>query len=70
MPAARFAAIVLPQIAARERFVVSHAYNVVRMNERVAALETAFAAHAPRYEGDDDYDVRTFIQKLREARAR
>ena len=70
MPAARFAEIVLPQIAARERFVVSHAYNVERMNERVDALEAAYAAHAPRYPGDEQYDVRRFIQKLREERAR
>ena len=68
MPAERFAAIVLPQIAARERFVVSHAYNVERMSERVAALESAFATHAPRYAGDEEYDVRHFIQRLREQR--
>ena len=68
MPAARFAEIVLPQIAARERFVVSHAYNVERINERVAALDSAFARHAPRYPGDEEYDVRHFIQRLREQR--
>jgi NAD(P)-dependent dehydrogenase (short-subunit alcohol dehydrogenase family) len=70
MPADRFAEIVLPQIAARERFVVSHAYNVERMNERVDALESAYANHAPRYAGDEEYDVRHFIQKLREKRGR
>jgi NAD(P)-dependent dehydrogenase (short-subunit alcohol dehydrogenase family) len=70
MPADRFAEIVLPQIAARERFVVSHAHNVVRMNERVAALESAFARYAPRYDGDEEYDVRAFIERLREGRAR
>lgn len=68
MPAAQFADIVLPQIAARERFVVSHAFNVERMGERVTALEAAFAAHAPRYPGDEQYDVRQFIQRLREQR--
>lgn len=65
MDADRFAAIVLPQLAARERFVVSHAYNPVRMHERVAALDDAFARHAPRYPGDDEFDVRTFIAALR-----
>lgn len=70
MPADRFAEIVLPQITARERFAVSHAYNVERMNERVDALESAYAAHAPRYAGDEEYDVRHFIQKLREERGR
>ncbi len=61
----RFAAIVLPQIAARERFVVSHAYNPVRMHERVEALDAAFARYAPRYEGDDEYDVRRFVERVR-----
>lgn len=68
MPADEYAAIILPQIAARERFVVSHAYNVERMGERVAALETAYATHAPRYAGDDEYDVRHYIQRLKDAR--
>ena len=68
MPSAQFAEIVLPQIAARERFVVSHAYNIERINERTAALEGAFAAHAPRYPGDEEYDVRHFIQRRREQR--
>lgn len=70
MAAEEYAGIILPQIAARERFVVSHAYNVERMNERVDALESAYAKYAPRYPGDEEYDVRLFIQKMREARAR
>lgn len=68
MPAERFAQIILPQIAARERFVVSHAFNVERMNERVDALEAAYARYAPRYPGDDEYDVRSFVQRLRDQR--
>jgi NAD(P)-dependent dehydrogenase (short-subunit alcohol dehydrogenase family) len=67
MPAERFAEIVLPQIVARARFVVSHAYNAERMRERTPALEAAYAAHAPRYDGDDEYDVRTFIAGMRRA---
>ena len=68
MAAEEYAGIILPQIAARERFVVSHAYNVERMHERVDALESAFATYAPRYPGDDEYDVRLFIQRMREQR--
>ena len=68
MPAGRFAAIVLPQIAARERFVVSHAYNVERIAERSEAIEAAFARYAPRYAGDEEYDVRHFIHRQREQR--
>lgn len=65
MPAERYAEIILPQLAARERFVVSHAYNVVPMAERTAALEAAFARAAPRYDGDVEHDVRAYIARLR-----
>jgi len=65
MAAERYAEIILPQLAARERFVVSHAYNAVRMSERTTALEAAFARHAPRYDGDEEYDVRAYIARLR-----
>ena len=68
MPAARYAAIILPQIAARERFVVSHAANVDPIAEREAALAAAYARYAPRYAGDEEYDVRTFIAQMRAAR--
>lgn len=65
MPADRYAQIILPQLAARERFVVSHPYNVVQMAERTAALEAAFARSAPRYDGDIEHDVRAYIARLR-----
>lgn len=65
MPADQYAEIILPQLAARERFVVSHAYNVVPMAERTDALEAAFARYAPRFDGDIAYDVRAYIARLR-----
>lgn len=65
MPADDYAAIILPQLAARERFVVSHAYNAVRMAERTEALEAAYARSAPRYDGDIEHDVREYIARLR-----
>ncbi|HCF24682.1 MULTISPECIES: SDR family NAD(P)-dependent oxidoreductase [unclassified Novosphingobium] len=68
MAASRFAEIIVPQILACERFVVAHAYNVVRIHERIDALYAAFAEHAPRYDGDDEYDVRSVIAKLRQER--
>lgn len=68
MPAERFAEIVVPQFAARERFVVAHAYNVVRIHERIDALDAAFAAHAPRYAGDEEYDVRTVAARIQRQR--
>lgn len=55
----RYAEVVLKQIEAGEFLIVSHAYNVVRIRERSDALERAYAAYAPRYEGDDEFDVRT-----------
>jgi NAD(P)-dependent dehydrogenase (short-subunit alcohol dehydrogenase family) len=68
MPASRFAEIVVPQMLDRARFVVAHAYNAMRMHERIDALDAAFSAHAPRYEGDDEYDVRSLIAKMRQER--
>lgn len=65
MPADDYAAIILPQLAARGRFVVSHAYNAVRMAERTEALEAAYASFAPRYDGDIEHDVREYIARLR-----
>lgn len=69
MDAGRFAKIVVPQMLARERFVVAHAYNAVRIHERIVALDAAYAAYAPRYDGDEEYDVLTTLAKLRAERA-
>ena len=44
MDVARFAELIVPQMLARQRFVVAHAYNVVRMHERIDALCRSFAA--------------------------
>jgi len=68
MPVDEFAGIIVPQMLARERFVVAHAYNAVRVHERTDALDEAFAKHAPRYDGDDEYDVKTVFAKMRSAR--
>lgn len=55
----KFAELVMEQIEAGEFFIVTHAYNMVRIKARTDEVERAFAAHAPRYEGDDEFDVRT-----------
>lgn len=68
MAADRFAEIVVPQIRARERFVVAHAFNVERIHERIDALDAAYAASAPRYPGDDEYDVRTVAARMQRER--
>jgi len=58
-----FAALVFKQIEAGEFLIVSHSYNVVRIRERAAALERAYAKYAPRYAGDTEFDVRTLGAK-------
>lgn len=58
-----FAALVFKQIEAGEFLIVSHSYNVVRIRERTAALERAYATYAPRYAGDTEFDVRTLGAK-------
>lgn len=64
-----FAAIIYPQIKSGERFVVSHAYNKVRIAERMDAVEQAYDTYAPRYDGDDEFDVRTVITRMRRKKA-
>ena len=60
----RFTDIAMQQIENGEYYIVSHAYNKVRVDERHAAMARAFDSYAPRYEGDDEYDVRTLAGKL------
>ncbi|MEQ9315979.1 MAG: SDR family NAD(P)-dependent oxidoreductase, partial [Henriciella sp.] len=66
MDADEYAGIIYPQLLEGERFVVSHAYNTVRIDERIDALKDAYARYAPRYEGDEEYDVRLLLQQMRE----
>lgn len=54
-----YAELVLRQVEAGAFYIVSHAYNVVRIGERTEALDRAYATYAPRYDGDDEFDVRT-----------
>ena len=67
MDADRFAEIVLEQMKAGVRFIVSHAHNAARVAPRYEALQQAFETYAPRYEGDEEYDVRHLIAALRRA---
>ena len=59
MPTDEYIEKVMPQIKADHFFVVSHAYNMVRINDRYELIKAAFAEYAPRYEGDQQYDVRS-----------
>lgn len=64
MDADRFAKIIFEQMQAGEYYLVAHAYNVVRMRERIDELEAAFAHYAPRYGGDEEYDVQLYYARL------
>lgn len=61
MDADRFAGIVVPQLLARERFVVSHRSNVRRIRERIDPLLAAYETRAE----DDAMDVRDWVDSLR-----
>lgn len=63
----KFAEIVLQQIADGRFYIVSHAYNMVRIQERYDEIAQAFATYAPRYEGDEEYDVRHLLSKMNPA---
>lgn len=64
MAADDYAPIVVRQIRDGRFFVVSHAYNMVHVDARHATLADSYAKYAPRYPGDDEYDVRTLLAKL------
>ena len=58
-----FAANVIKQIRAGERFIVTHACNRDSIEPRRKALDAAYDTYAPRYDGDDEYDVRKLMVK-------
>ena len=67
MNADEFASIVKKQIKAGEHLIVSHGYNMVHIEKRHEEIKQAYSTYAPRYDGDDEYDVRKLIadHKLR-----
>ena len=67
MDVERYADIIVPQLLARRRFVVSHGYNTVRIGERMDALMESYAQHALPLEEDAQHDVRLVFEKLRAA---
>ena len=66
MPTDEYIDMAMPQLKAGKFFVVSHAYNMERITERYEMLKTAFETYAPRYDGDQQYDVRTVIKPVLE----
>lgn len=60
-----FAERVVKQIEDGGFYIVTHAHNLQRVEERHKEIQEAFAAYAPRYSGDDEYDIRTLLKKMR-----
>ncbi|MEL6861506.1 MAG: SDR family NAD(P)-dependent oxidoreductase [Pseudomonadota bacterium] len=64
MDADTFAEKTVEQIRAGEFYVVTHSYNMVRIKPIHDAIAAAYERNAPRYEGDEEYDVPTLIARL------
>ena len=64
MNADEFAAIIIEQIRAGEPFIVSHACNRDSIAPRRAEIDAAYDTYAPRYDGDEKYDVRKLMAKM------
>lgn len=61
----RFAGIIFEQMQAGAYYLVSHAFNTVRFHERYDEMEAAFARYASRYDGDEEFDVQTYVVRAR-----
>ena len=59
-----FADAVVNQIHAGEFYVVTHAYNMERIQPIHDEIAAAYARNAPRYDGDEEYDVRKLAEKF------
>lgn len=58
-----FVDIAMKQLCAGEFYVVSHAYNAERIAARIREISRSYQTYAPRYDGDDEFDVRTIMAK-------
>ncbi len=65
MTADDFATKVLAQMKAGEFYIVTHPYNIERIRPIHAEIEAAYARNAPRYDGDDEHDVRTLMARFK-----
>jgi NAD(P)-dependent dehydrogenase (short-subunit alcohol dehydrogenase family) len=65
MNADEFANIIKVQIKNEEHLIVSHAYNSVHIEKRNNEITSAYKKYAPRYDGDDEYDIKTIFQNYK-----
>lgn len=61
----QFASIVLKQVGDGKFYIVSHGYNMEHIKDRYDEIAKAYADYAPRYKGDEEYDVRYLLAKMR-----
>jgi len=61
----KFVSTVLKQIGDGQFYIVSHAHNLVHIQERYAEITRAFETYASRYEGDEEFDIRTLLAKTK-----
>lgn len=67
MDVSEYVATILPQILSRRRFVVSHGYNQVRIDERMDELRASYEKYALPADEDAKHDVQLVMAQLREA---
>ena len=65
MNADEFASIIKEQIKNEEHIIVSHAYNIVHIERRNKEITSAYKKYAPRYDEDDEYDIKTIFQSYK-----
>ena len=70
LPAEQVGQKVREAIEQEHFFILTHPHVVKFARERWEAIEEAFAKQAPRYDGDEAYDVTHIARRLRDAEAR
>ncbi len=60
----KYTSIAMEQIKAGKFYIVSHAYNMARIDARYTEIREAYENYAPRYEGDVEFDVRTIVEAM------
>lgn len=63
MDADTFAEKVITQVLAGEFYIVTHPFNMARIDQRYDEIRAAYEKYAPRYDGDEEHDVRSILSK-------
>jgi NAD(P)-dependent dehydrogenase (short-subunit alcohol dehydrogenase family) len=64
MDADTFAGKVVEQVKGGQFYIVTHPFNIEHIEKRYGEITEAFEKYAPRYEGDEEHDVRTLLAKM------